>query len=500
MPSDAVTAAPPAPAGTSSGAGLARNALYLLIGQAATLALGFVFNGFVAKIGVEGYGLYFLINSFASFALVLVDWGTQFFGIREVAREPERGGELLGTSLVLRAAGGVLVALPTGIAAWALGYDRRTILYSVAFLAASIPLFVSQSYGMVFRGRDRMDLDAAVSVANRAAGVLLVLLGLFALHRGLGSVIAVQGIAGLVALGLAVWLHRQVATGRLHFSRAAARQLLAGGTAIVAMTVAVYVQPYVDAVLLSKMVPQEALGWYGAAKNFMGQLLAPALIVGTAAYPRLSRASRDPAAFRAEVALAQRPMLWLGGLASVGTWLFADVAIDIFELLAHDRAGQYRQAGIILKVFGLGLFLTFVDILLGTALTALGRARAFAVAKVGNLVLAVGLELLLIPYFQARTGNGGLGVTVAGVLAEVVIFVSVLLLMPRGSVGVAIFLDGARALASALGTFLVLTLLPSVTPWVGIPLCIAVFVVLSAAVGLVRRGDLAVFRAMFRRG
>jgi O-antigen/teichoic acid export membrane protein len=474
---------------------LARNAMHLVVGQAATMVLGMVFNGVVGrKVGAENYGLYFLITSFASFALVLVDWGQQYFGIREVAREPERGGELLGTSLAIRGVGALLICLPAAGTAWALGYDRRTIGFSVAFLAISIPLFVAQNYGMVFRGRDRMDLDASVSVANRAAGLLFVLVALFGLGLGLGSVLVAQGLAGLIALGLAIYLYRQVATGPLHFSWKAARQLLGGGTAIVAITIAVYVQPYIDAVLLSKLVPKDAMGWYGAAKSIMGQLLAPAMILGTAAFPRLSRASREPAAFHAEFATAQRPMMWLGGLAGVGTWLFADVAI---RLMYGQR--QYAPAGIILQVFGLGLFLIFVDILIGTALTAVGRATAFAVAKVGSLVLAVGLELVLIPYFQARSGNGGIGVTVASVLSEGVIFAGGLFLMPKGTLGGDIFVDGARAFASGLATFLLFHWLPHFTPWVGIPLCILVFTAFSVAFGLVRRGDVDVFRALLRR-
>ena len=42
------------------------------------------------------FGLYFLISSFATFAYVVVDWGQQFYVIREVARTPSRGGDLLG--------------------------------------------------------------------------------------------------------------------------------------------------------------------------------------------------------------------------------------------------------------------------------------------------------------------------------------------------------------------------------------------------------------------
>jgi hypothetical protein len=71
--------------------------------------------------------------------------------------------------------------------------------------------------------------------------------------------------------------------------------------------------------------------------------------------------------------------------------------------------------------------------------------------------------------------------------------------MPKGTLGLDVFVDGGRALVSALGTFLVLHWLPPLTPWVGIPLCIAVFTALSAAVGLVRRRDLTVVRALVQR-
>ena len=477
----------------SSSVSLARSGMYLVLGQALTTVLGLAFNMVVVrKLGPVGFGLYFLISSFAAFALVLVDWGQQYYGIREVARAPERGGELLGTSLALRTVGALLICLPAVAAAWALGYDGRTIAFSVAFIGISIPFFVAQNYGMVFRGRERMGLDSSVSVANRAAGLVLAFAAVN-LGFGLGGVLLAQGLAGVAALALALFLYQRVATGRLHFSWTAGRQLLRGGTAIVAITIAVYVQPYLDAVLLSKLVPADAMGWYGGAKTIMGTLLAPALILGTAAYPRLSRASHDPSAFHAEFATAQRPMMWLGGLAAIGTWLFANFAIHIMYKAA------FSPAGVILQVFGLGLFLTFVDILIGTALTAVGRATAFAVAKVGSLVLALGLELVLIPYFQARSGNGGIGVTVASVVSEGVIFAGGLLLMPRGTLGADIFVDGARAVASALATFLLFYWLPWLSPWLGIPLCIVAFTAFSVVFGLVRRRDLAVFRALLRR-
>jgi O-antigen/teichoic acid export membrane protein len=457
------------------------------------MVLGILFSAALGrKLGAGDFGLFFIISSFSAFALVLVDWGQQYFGIREVARAPRRGGDLLGTGLVLRTIGTALVCVPTGLTAWLLGFDRRAIWFTVGFVALSLPLFLAQNFGVVFRGRDRMGLDAIVSVTNRAAGLVLAL-AVLGLGFGLGGVVVTQGLAGMAALAVASRLYRRVATDPLRFSAATAREILTGGTAIVTMTLASNVQPYLDALLLAKLVPKDAVGWYGAAKSIMGTLLAPSLILGAAAFPRLSRAAGDPVAFREEMSTAQRPMVWLGGLAAVGTWLFADVAIHV---VYGQRA--FGPAGIILSVFGLGLFLIFVDVLLGTALTALGRATRFSLVKIGSVFLCTGLELWLIPRFQATTGNGGLGVVVSFVLCEALLFLGLLLLMPRGTAGLQILTDAARAVASAVLTALALRLLPPLSPWLGIPLCVLVYAGVTVALGLLRPDDLRTLGRVLR--
>src|SRR4029450_12912713 len=88
-------------------------------------ALGVLSSAALGRtLGAGDFGLYFVISSFAAFALVVVDWGQQFFGIREVARTPQRGGELLGTGLVLRTIGTALGCVPPGLSARAVGYRR----------------------------------------------------------------------------------------------------------------------------------------------------------------------------------------------------------------------------------------------------------------------------------------------------------------------------------------------------------------------------------------
>src|ERR1700730_4596120 len=160
---------------------VARNAFHLAVGQATTTGLAILFSAVLGRsLGAHEFGVYFLIGSFSVFAYALVDWGQQFYVIREGARQPERGSLLLGTTLVLRAGGAVLVAIASGLAVWALGYDEIIRWYCVAFIAVSLPFFLAQSFGLIFRGHDRMGLDAWVSVANKSSlvGLALALLAL----------------------------------------------------------------------------------------------------------------------------------------------------------------------------------------------------------------------------------------------------------------------------------------------------------------------------------
>jgi len=484
-----VSAAPVEP-----GATVARNAFYLVVGQAATTALAIVFSAALGRsLGAKDFGVYYLMTTMSTFAYVFVEWGQPLFVIREAARAPVRSGELLGTALALRVAFAIVVTLPAGLISWALGYGARTTWLSVLLILAALPLFLAQGYGMVFRAHDQMGRDAAVSVSNKVI-VLVLTLPALAYGAGIPAVILAQALAGLAALAVAGRLYRQLGAAPLRFSSAAARELLAAGAPILAMTAAVSVQPYLDVIILSKLAPAQVVGWFGAAKNVLGTLIAPAAILGAAAYPRLARVSADAAALRLQVRAAFRPMLWLGALGGTGTFLFGSTAI---ALIYGERG--FGPAASILQVFAPGLFLLFVDILLGNIIYAAGGGTGFAAAKVVSVVVGTALDFVLIPLFQQRYGNGGIGVMVAFALSEFVVFAGAMLVLRRGTLDPATAADVVRALGASAATVALFRVLPPLPPWVGIPLCVIAFAAVSLALGLVAVRDLAVLRALVRR-
>jgi O-antigen/teichoic acid export membrane protein len=473
---------------------VAQNAFFLVVGQVATTALAIVFSAALGRhLGATDFGVYYLVTTMSTFAYVFVEWGQPYFVIRLLAQVPQRAGDLLGTALALRAAFGIVVTVLAGLTAWGLGYGAHISTLAVFLILANLPLFLAQGFGMVFRAYDQMGRDAAISVSNKATA-LCVAVPALVYGAGIPGVILAQAVAGVAALGVAVKLFSRLGSPPLRASSATARELIAAGAPILAVTAATWAQPYLDVMILSKLAPASAVGWFGAARSILGTLMAPAVILGAAAYPRLARASAEPAELRREVRSAFRPLLWLAALAGTGTYLFARTVVALIY-----GAQGFGPSATILEVFAPGLFLLFVDILLGNILYASGRGNGFAIAKIVSVIVGTALDLLLIPYFQERYSNGGIGVMVAFALSEFVVFAGAMLVLGRGTLGSATALDVVRALAAAGATLLLFYVMGPAPPWIGIPVCVAVFAAASAAFGLMRRGDVVVLRALARR-
>jgi len=472
---------------------LARNALYLALGQAATTALAILLTGALGRwLGAADYGTYYVLITMSTSALMLLEWGQSLWVVRESAREPQRAGELLGTALAFRVAIATVATIPIGLLTLALGYGVRTTWLLVLMYLASLPLFLAQAYGMAFRAAERMGRDAAASVAHKVL-VFGIALPALAIGAGVPGVILAQAIAGGAALVMARALYAGMNAQPLSVSRQTARAMFLGGLPVLSMSVAGAAQPYLDAVILSKLAPAEAVGYYGAARNILGTLLAPAVILGTASYPRISRAAQHASGLRHEVQLALRPLLWLGALGATGTYLFAETAVGLIY------GAGFAPAATILKVYAPVLFLVFIDILLGNTMYAAGAAVGFAVVLAVKVLVSAGLSLVLVPLLQARTENGGIGIVLSFALSELVVLSGALVLLPRGTLTAAAAVDAARALGSALLTMLVFRLLPALNPWLGIPLCIGIFSGASWLLGLMHQRDLEALLDIIRR-
>jgi O-antigen/teichoic acid export membrane protein len=485
--------APPA-APAESGAAVARNAAHLVLGQIALTALSFVLSGALGRaLGPVEFGLFFFILSTTNFAYTFVDWGQSHVLIREIARRREQTGSLLGSALALRGVGALLAAAGTWAALWAFRYESRTGWLTTLYIVLWIPSTAWMAYGMAFRAHERMDADAKVSVFNKALTLGLTLPAL-ALGGRLVWAIGAVGAAGVGALGFAVAQARKIRFPRLSVGTPAVRELLWLGGPLVLMNLLNMAQTYMEPLLLSKLAPEEVLGWYGAARTIANALIMPASIIASASFPRLARASADPGRLRSELSTAMRPVLALAVLVGAGTWAFASFAIGVVY-----GADRFSGAAIILQAIGPTLSIMFPGLVLSTTVLIAGKAKQVAAFKVLALAISAGLAYGLVPYTQRQLGNGAVGVIVAFGASEALMLVGYAILMPAGILERRLFADLLRACGAGALALAAIAVLPWANAFVAMPVFLLAFAAGALGLRLFSRDDLSAFAAAIRR-
>jgi O-antigen/teichoic acid export membrane protein len=471
---------------------LARNFIHLGLGQVATTVLTILFSAALGRmLGDHDYGVMYLLTSIATFIFVVAEWSQGAILIRDAARDHEATGNLLGSALATRLVLALIGCVVAFIGMSVMGYEMHTRLMAGLLILCWIPQYLAYSVGWAFRSWERMDRDAILNVTIKLA-MLLTTVTCLSLGGHLTVLMLTWSIAGCVGVVMALFMYKRLHMPKIVATAATMRSLMRSGAPLVVMSLTIFLEPVINTNILFRLTGADVVGWYGAAWVIAGSLLAPATVLSSAMYPRLSMALGDKVEFKRTFDRSFRIILLLAVLGGVGTYLFANVPVKIIY------GDKFAAAGDNLRAFAPVLVLMYLDMFLGLATVAAGKTTRLAIAKVGAVALTTALAFWLIPYCHARFGNGGLGVMYAMALGEIVMLTANALLVPE-------VFDGrtlgnlVRSLLAGAATVLLFELLPALNPFLGIPLCVIAFGVAALLTGAVRRSDLDTFLGTLKK-
>jgi O-antigen/teichoic acid export membrane protein len=473
-----------------------KNTAWLVVGQLLAAPLSVLVNAVIGrKLGPSDLGYIYLATTLCSFGFLAVDFGQSTALPALIAQDRSQSGVLLGTGLAWRAVTAFAVSLLLFAGCAAIGYDRTQLLtlllVTVAFSLGTLAACCQDA----IRGFERTDLAAVGQVGAQLLTALLVVPVLL-LGFGLTAALVAQLCAAGAGLAAAAIFLRTVPLTRIAPSREALRQLLAAGSPFLLLGIALLLQPSVDAVLLARLSPPEVVGWHAVARKLIGPLLLPASALITSMYPTLSRLylSDREAYFRLGRG-ALRSATALAVPLALGCALYPDLGTRIFGRESFAPAEQN------LKVLAGFVFLAYFSMTLGCCLSAAGRQRAWAATQLGCVAISAALDPLLIPWFQARLHNGGVGVCVATVASEVAMTLAAAVwLAPKGLLDRQFGRSLFAAMAAGGAMIAVALLTKQLTPFLAAPLSMAAYLVMLWALGGVDAGQLqAVRQGLARR-
>jgi O-antigen/teichoic acid export membrane protein len=375
----------------------ATEAVSLLSGLLVTLVLS-------RHLGVAGFGQFNYLFAFLYFFLTANDLGVNTIVVREISREPDRAGHIIGSLLSFRLALAAASLLVLWGVVLAVDYSPE-LRAALALFGLVLPLNAFRLPVAIFQSRLRFDYAAVVDMSNRVVTTALVLT-VAGLGAGLfGVTIALVGgeaVGVFVALSFSRRLVRPVWRVEPAYWWVVLRWSLPLGMS----TVFSAVVNRADFLMLERMADLSQLGLYGAAYKLtsLAERL-PQMIVATL-YPLMARrAAEDPRALRA---LYRKSLLALTGVAFLVVAATALLAVPLVHLVFGD---EYLDAVRALRILVLATGCLCLALPGGFLLISLGQVRLNFLAMAAGAVTNISLNLILIPRF------GYLGAAAATVAA-----------------------------------------------------------------------------------
>ena len=471
---------------------LIRNMALLFGSQAASWAFALLWTLVVPRLlGPMGMGQLVIAWSVTGVVGTIASLGVTTLITKDVARRPEMASALVGAAIWTR----IAVAAPAVglvlIYVYVVRFDSTQTL--VILLASGV--MVANLFGGVLmaalQGLEKMEYVAY----NR-----LLTAGLVAVF-GIGLVAAGFRAVQLISLDLflsAIFLYLSFRWTRRHFhvtmapNLAVIRRVVAGSFPlwVGAMVFGVYLA--IDSIILGALAPVTVVGWYGVpTQMFSAVLVVPAIIVN-AWFPRLSKAyGEGEASLHAEARPILEVLLVIAIPASAGL-------AAVSGPLIHTLYGyQFDPASPVMLVLALTILPTFLNIVAYYILLASERQMIWIKVIAFTAIINPALNLILIPYFQHRTGNGALGAAISLLLTELIQAAAAVWLLRW--VGLSVLRRPGRAVIAATLMTLVVVLASPLGLLAQIALGIGSFVVLGIALRLISDTELALFGSLAPR-
>ena len=400
----------------------ARNATWLFSSQTASRLVGFAMGTVLARVfGAERFGEYMFVMTYVTYFGFLADGGLGRFLIRDAAREPLRGPELLAKVSGLRlalAAGVYLLMIAAALATRA--DEQRTAYVAIA----GVSLFTGALAGALssmFNAREEMKVSALFGVLSTLTTAVFVLSALAA-GLGLPGVFVGAALANLPPLlYLVLQWRRRVGMPGLAVDLAFWRWVLRRSFPYVLLGMIGLVYFRMDALLLTWMKGTEATGIYTAAYRLLDAVTDVPGVIVAAMFPTLSRLHVESRVKLRRAYLGAMGTLTLLGLpVLVGMLLFARPAI----LLLYGE--EFERSVIVLQFLAVAVFLIFIDTANTMVLYAGDNLRPVVLLSLLTMTANILLCLALIPPYAEK---GAALATILSTALSIAIFTPVVLRM-----------------------------------------------------------------------
>ncbi|MCK6556418.1 flippase [Candidatus Binatia bacterium] len=375
---------------------LTSNSAVVVVGSALQRLLTLGTTLLLARgLGDEEFGVYAFVGAYMMLFGFLVDLGFERVIARELARDPQRVGVLMGTGFILRGAMSLGAAAVAVGVAWWLDFAAVT-RWCIVLAAAGLPLSVESLVRAFFQSRYEMHYAYLLSLPG---GVLFLALAgtILWLGGGLIGVFAAALVTGATIVVAMLWValpHMQP-VWRIDWSLIGYlwREAWELGVVIVIWLITMRI----DQILLYWLRGPGEVGQYAVAVKITEALSVIPEAVTATTFPLLAAAiGSAPERVEYIYRLAMRYLILLALPVALAVWWWREALVRVLF-----GAGYVDGGSDALGVLAWWLFFSYTAAVYLGLMIVRSQQRLIAVISTAALAVNVGLNLILIPRWGA---------------------------------------------------------------------------------------------------
>ncbi len=373
-------------------------------------------------LGPQYFGDLSFAIAFSIFFAALAKLGLDTIVVREIVRQPERSGDILGAAFVLKLLGGVL----------ALSLAALTIRWIRPHDPALQGLVVIVAAGIVFQAFDTADLwfqsqvqSRWTAIARGSAFVVLAttnisLIVMKAPVEAFAWTAAAEAVLCAIGFSVVVWRAPRPADLRLRVRWQQMVILLRESGYLIFAGIAVALYLRLDQILLAEFMDNKAVGLYSAALKLSEMWYVIPTVIVSSATPYLttlySQSPQSPDAYRQKLQQLLNMLMRVAFLIVIPMVLLARV------LMQWLYGAAYAEAGLILSIHIVAAVFVFQGVGISAAMVIEQRTRLLWWQTLAGVLCNIALNSVLIPLY------GAAGAAVALVLSQLFVNYGVLAL------------------------------------------------------------------------
>lgn len=383
---------------------VAKNTLNQFLGKFVTMAVSIVVTALVTRIyGISGYGVFNIIVSFPALFYIIVDFGYNAIGTRELSKDDSKIGTVLGNILILRTSIFIFLLAFIFLVLALLPYST---FIKTGIMLSSLTIFTTTMFSTANIGfQVKLRYDFSRLALSLGSLFLLVWVVFFSMLKSNLIVLSFGYVLGgfISAVSAFYLLKLLKIIPKIKFDAKLCKYLTYSSFSIGLMFIFSQINFKMDSILLSflhlpvasKLTNVEAVGIYGIAyKIFEVSLIVPTFFMNSV-YPLMIKKNLE--SFENLMSVFKKSFLFLlttGFLVSIAGFFLSDFFI---KLIAGNGFGLSTS---VLKILFSGLFIFYITQPMSWFIVTLGKEKLLPYVYFLAATLNIVLNVLFIPKFS----------------------------------------------------------------------------------------------------